>query len=119
MLLSHDMHPGQENCEISWNQLADVATPYKPNRAPRRRDNKDGDAKYVCNKCGNTYKAITSLSRHKRLECGVLPCEVCPICDRRFKHKFVLNSHVVRCQRKRRHVVQKRSDSPCLGDEDK
>ncbi|KYQ50647.1 hypothetical protein ALC60_10286, partial [Trachymyrmex zeteki] len=67
-----------------------------------------GDAKYECGRCGKTYKATTSLSRHKRLECGVVPCEVCPICGRRFKHRFVLNAHIVGCERRMNQTVQKK-----------
>ncbi|XP_011298983.1 protein jim lovell isoform X9 [Fopius arisanus] len=55
---------------------------------------------FECSRCGKAYRARTSLSRHKRLECGVVPCEVCPLCRRRFRHKFVLNAHVVACQRR-------------------
>ncbi|XP_053593929.1 zinc finger protein 93 [Microplitis demolitor] len=54
---------------------------------------RDRDGKYVCTKCGKSYIAATSLSRHKRLECGVDPSEKCHICNRRFRHKFVLTAH--------------------------
>ncbi|XP_046829753.1 longitudinals lacking protein, isoforms N/O/W/X/Y-like isoform X32 [Vespa crabro] len=119
MLLSSDVQHYQERNDITWSR-GYASAPYKTIRYQKRKDstrNNAADAKYVCNRCGKTYKAPTSLSRHKRLECGVIPCEVCPICDRRFKHRFVLNSHIVGCQRRLRHIVQKRSGSPYLADE--
>ncbi|KAK1123175.1 hypothetical protein K0M31_008808 [Melipona bicolor] len=107
MLLSQDVQRPQDNSE-PWRQLPYPSMPYDPNRTSQRRKNpKDTGSKYICNRCGKTYKATTSLSRHKRLECGVVPCEVCPICERRFKHRFVLNSHIIGCQRKLRHIIQK------------
>nr|XP_012225946.1 PREDICTED: zinc finger protein 761-like [Linepithema humile] len=89
----------QENNELSWSQQRpfDQST-YKMLRNARKKDS--SDAKYECTRCGKTYKAATSLSRHKRLECGVIPCEICPICGRRFKHRFVLNAHIVACERR-------------------
>ncbi|KAL2738490.1 zinc finger protein 343-like [Vespula maculifrons] len=119
MLLSSDVQQYQERNEVTWSR-GYANAPYKTIRYQKRKDssrNNTADAKYVCNRCGKTYKAPTSLSRHRRLECGVIPCEVCPICDRRFKHRFVLNSHIVGCQRRLRHIMQKRSDSPYLADE--
>ncbi|XP_043251827.1 longitudinals lacking protein-like isoform X6 [Colletes gigas] len=112
MLLSQDIHQPLDNSDALWSQLCySAGTPYKPNRSQRGKEPKEAEPKYVCNRCGKTYKATTSLSRHKRLECGVVPCEVCPICDRRFKHRFVLNSHIVGCQRKLRHIMEKSDDT--------
>lgn len=118
MLLSQDVQQPQDNNEPLWNQLPYPGIRgYEASRSQRRKDSKDAGSKYACNRCGKTYKATTSLSRHKRLECGVIPCEVCPICDRRFKHRFVLNSHIVGCQRKLRHIIQKTDDSPVFTEE--
>ncbi|KAG9431022.1 zinc finger protein [Apis mellifera carnica] len=118
MLLSQDVQQPQDNNEPLWNQLPYPGfRGYEASRSQRRKDSKDAGSKYACNRCGKTYKATTSLSRHKRLECGVIPCEVCPICDRRFKHRFVLNSHIVGCQRKLRHIIQKNDDSPVFTEE--
>ncbi|XP_076621685.1 vascular endothelial zinc finger 1, partial [Colletes latitarsis] len=112
MLLSQDIHQPLDNSDALWSQLCySAGSPYKPNRSQRGKEPKETEPKYVCNRCGKTYKATTSLSRHKRLECGVVPCEVCPICDRRFKHRFVLNSHIVGCQRKLRHIMEKSDDT--------
>ncbi|XP_029162023.1 zinc finger protein 2-like [Nylanderia fulva] len=101
MLLSHD------NSELSWNQQRFDET-YKTSTARASRKKSTDGIKYECNRCGKTYKATTSLSRHKRLECGVVPCEVCPICGRRFKHRFVLNAHVVGCERRNSPTMLKK-----------
>ncbi|XP_025074519.1 longitudinals lacking protein isoform X16 [Pogonomyrmex barbatus] len=94
----------QDNNE--WSQRGANESPYKIPRVSRKRGT--SDAKYECNRCGKTYKATTSLSRHKRLECGVMPCEICPICGRRFKHRFVLNAHIVGCERRMNQTIQKK-----------
>ncbi|XP_017887196.1 longitudinals lacking protein, isoforms F/I/K/T-like isoform X7 [Ceratina calcarata] len=118
MLLSQDMHHSQNETDALWNPLPYHGMAYEPNRNRRQEHTGSAvDSKYVCNRCGKTYKATTSLSRHKRLECGVIPCEVCPICDRRFKHRFVLNAHIVGCQRKLQHIIQKKTESPIFADE--
>lgn len=118
MLLSQDVQQRPQDNSEPWRQLPYPSMPYDPNRtSQRRKDPKDTGSKYICNRCGKTYKATTSLSRHKRLECGVVPCEVCPICERRFKHRFVLNSHIIGCQRKLRHIIQKSGDSPIFAEE--
>ncbi|KAK0097568.1 hypothetical protein PV326_001075 [Microctonus aethiopoides] len=108
-----------EDGEVTWSpaNLIGIATPILPlqriqtkkamkdlskvgSRAPRKSLKSDcdiqkgRDGKYTCSTCGKAYKAATSLSRHKRLECGVQPSEICPICNRRFRHKFVLTSHI-------------------------
>ncbi|KAI4482929.1 hypothetical protein M0802_013592 [Mischocyttarus mexicanus] len=124
MLLSTDIQQHyQERNNVNWSR-GYASLPYRTTRQQRRKDsssttrnNVPTDPKYICNRCGKTYKALTSLSRHRRLECGVVPCEVCPICDRRFKHRFVLNSHVVGCQRRLGHIMQKKSDSPYMPDD--
>ncbi|KYN19565.1 Longitudinals lacking protein, isoforms F/I/K/T, partial [Trachymyrmex cornetzi] len=94
----------QDNNE--WTQRRASGSSYKMSRGIRKKS--IGDAKYECGRCGKTYKATTSLSRHKRLECGVVPCEVCPICGRRFKHRFVLNAHIVGCERRMNQTIQKK-----------
>ncbi|XP_043588934.1 longitudinals lacking protein-like isoform X7 [Bombus pyrosoma] len=114
MLLSQDIQQPQDNSGPLWVRYPGM--PYNPNRNRRRKNGKDSGPKYACNRCGKTYKATTSLSRHRRLECGVVPCEVCPLCDRRFKHRFVLNSHIVGCRRRLRHV-EKTDDLPVFAKE--
>ncbi|XP_024868590.1 zinc finger protein 275-like [Temnothorax curvispinosus] len=92
--------------ESEWSPRGASGSSYKMPRDARKKS--PGEAKYVCNRCGKMYKATTSLSRHKRLECGVVPCEVCPICGRRFKHRFVLNAHIVGCERRMNQTIQKK-----------
>ncbi|CAK9828003.1 Longitudinals lacking protein, isoforms F/I/K/T [Anthophora retusa] len=112
MVMSQNAELAQDNNDGAlWSQFPYPDTIYKMNKSRRSSETKSACSNYVCSRCGKTYKATTSLSRHKRLECGVVPTEVCPICDRRFKHRFVLKSHVVGCQRKLRHMIQKNTDT--------
>lgn len=74
--------------------------------SPSQQNMNSKKDEFQCNRCGKSYKAATSLSRHKRLECGVMPAEMCPICQRRFRHKFVLTSHILCCQQKNNKLSQ-------------
>nr|XP_050860772.1 zinc finger protein 57-like [Vespula vulgaris] len=56
---------------------------------------------HKCTRCGKSYQLYTSLRRHLRLECGVEPKETCPICGKKFTHRFKLTSHLSSCGRKR------------------
>ncbi|XP_015436089.1 PREDICTED: zinc finger protein 254-like [Dufourea novaeangliae] len=77
MLLSQDIHQPQNNSNTLWNQLCYNETQQKQTRSQQRgKESRETEAKYPCHRCGKTYKATTSLSRHRRLECGVIPCEV-------------------------------------------
>ncbi|XP_024937203.1 vascular endothelial zinc finger 1-like [Cephus cinctus] len=100
--------------EMSWMNPDFLGAQHKitGKSTSRRKDSdaKDSNGHFICNRCGKSYRATTSLSRHKRLECGVVPCEVCPICNRRFKHKFVLKSHILVCERKLREIMLKKAD---------
>ncbi|XP_076173001.1 P43 5S RNA-binding protein-like [Ptiloglossa arizonensis] len=56
---------------------------------------------HKCVRCGKCYQLQTSLRRHQRLECGVEPRQSCPICDKKFTHRFKLTHHVASCRRRR------------------
>ncbi|CAG5097795.1 Similar to ZNF382: Zinc finger protein 382 (Homo sapiens) [Cotesia congregata] len=86
-----------DNEEIYPQNLLGVAYKTSVNNSKEVRDD---DGKYVCTKCGKSYIASTSLKRHQRLECGVDPAQKCHICNRRFRHKFVLTAHINNCERK-------------------
>ncbi|XP_076237929.1 uncharacterized protein LOC143181431 [Calliopsis andreniformis] len=49
---------------------------------------------YPCGKCQKIYSNASSLYRHLKLECGMLPQFHCPYCRFSSKRKFNLNSHV-------------------------
>lgn len=96
--------------DASWNfsEISQERSSYKhPSQNWIQMSGGSSDKKFSCSRCGKIYKATTSLSRHIRLECGVLGSEVCPLCNRRFKHKFVLNSHILACQRRFHNNVRK------------
>ncbi|CAD1471656.1 unnamed protein product, partial [Heterotrigona itama] len=49
---------------------------------------------YPCGKCQKVYSNASSLYRHLKLECGMLPQFHCPYCRFSSKRKFNLDSHV-------------------------
>lgn len=53
-----------------------------------------GEKHFLCNACGKIYKYRKGLVRHKRVECGKEPQFGCPICGRKFKHKYQLRPHI-------------------------
>ena len=111
ILSGHDINESSEEGDMFWN-IEDSLQKRRPSYKMlgqnwSQRENTETNRKYVCSRCGKAYKATTSLSRHIRLECGVIPAEICPLCNRRFRHKFVLNSHIVACQRKLKRITSK------------
>ena len=110
MLLSQEIRDSSGEGEMSWSSSDGFRSHSHYNIQPQNPFRTDAEKKYVCNQCGKAYKATTSLSRHIRLECNVVPAEICPLCNRRFRHKFVLNSHIVGCQRKLNHILRKKDN---------
>ena len=54
-----------------------------------------GAGHFLCNACGKIYKYRKGLVRHKRVECGNKePQFGCPVCGRKFKHKYQLRPHL-------------------------
>lgn len=51
------------------------------------------DDRYVCTRCGRTYKNIRHIRRHWK-ECGQIPKLQCPYCPHRCHRKFGLDSHI-------------------------
>uniref|UniRef100_UPI001478534D transcription factor Ovo-like 2 n=1 Tax=Osmia lignaria TaxID=473952 RepID=UPI001478534D len=49
---------------------------------------------HKCTRCGKGYQLETSLRRHQRLECGVEPRQSCPICGKKFMHRFKMTHHL-------------------------
>ncbi|XP_049809648.1 uncharacterized protein LOC126252766 [Schistocerca nitens] len=49
---------------------------------------------FFCSRCGRSYSSKGNLSRHQRLECGVVPQFVCNLCSKKFKHSHHLLKHL-------------------------
>lgn len=57
---------------------------------------------FECQECGKVYKYREGLVRHKRAECGGKePQFGCPMCSKRFKHRYQLRPHMARV-----HTIQ-------------
>lgn len=52
------------------------------------------DQLWPCDGCNKIYKSKTSLSLHKRVECGKEPNQQCKFCFRTFYHVSSLNRHI-------------------------
>ncbi|XP_033208764.1 zinc finger protein 726-like [Belonocnema kinseyi] len=59
------------------------------------------EKKYKCEKCGRSYTQIGNLTRHKKLECDVMPQFKCNFCDKRFKRNPNLRRHIVQVHQKK------------------
>ncbi|XP_076172989.1 zinc finger X-chromosomal protein-like [Ptiloglossa arizonensis] len=77
-----------DNSRDDFGLLHWVRTPSKPRRM------------YPCGKCQKIYSNASSLYRHLKLECGILPQFHCPYCRFSSKRKFNLDSHVAHKHRK-------------------
>lgn len=51
--------------------------------------------RYICTKCGSTYKKKSDLTRHLNLECGKEPKYQCSYCERKFKRKSNCKAHML------------------------
>lgn len=49
---------------------------------------------WTCTTCGKNYKHRQSLQNHKKFECGVDKKFKCHICEKWFRYKGSLNSHL-------------------------
>ncbi|XP_033207317.1 putative zinc finger protein 730 [Belonocnema kinseyi] len=73
-----------------------LATKYKPRSAKKQEIQKlKQESKYTCEKCARCYTQEESLTRHKKLECNVVPLFKCEFCEKLFERKIYLNVHVV------------------------
>ncbi|XP_033231823.1 zinc finger protein 70-like [Belonocnema kinseyi] len=50
--------------------------------------------KYTCNICARSYARNSSLTAHKKFECGVMPQFSCKFCGQLFKRKSHMNEHI-------------------------
>ena len=55
---------------------------------------KDAKAEHRCPDCNKTYHHKSALGKHMRYECGVEPQFKCEYCQRRFKQKIHLLTHI-------------------------
>ncbi|KAG5875979.1 hypothetical protein JTB14_008752 [Gonioctena quinquepunctata] len=61
------------------------------------------DKSFVCVDCGKGYKVRSSLSNHRKWECGKEPRFKCPYCTYKAKQKV----HMIRHLRKTHNVINK------------
>lgn len=74
------------------------------NSAPRKH-NREKEPIFGCLDCGKRYRSKTSLSLHKRLECGKEPAFQCPFCPLKTHQKGNLQVHIKKKHSDPRHFV--------------
>lgn len=55
---------------------------------------------YECNQCGNLYRWYGNLRQHQNFECGKEPRFSCPLCNKQFKQKSNMKTHIKNVHRK-------------------
>ncbi|CAG9864649.1 unnamed protein product [Phyllotreta striolata] len=50
--------------------------------------------RYGCTRCQKTYLQKKTLGRHLRFDCGQSPSFTCQICQKKFKHGYILLKHM-------------------------
>lgn len=75
-----------------------------PGGGPRRH-NREKEPIFGCLDCGKRYRSKTSLSLHKRLECGKEPAFQCPFCPLKTHQKGNLQVHIKKKHSDPRHFI--------------
>lgn len=80
----------------------------------RTHDKKTSSSKCVCEVCGKVLSSTNSFMIHKTKFCGIKRYK-CDMCDKSFKFKRYLQSHIEdHKQVDRRRVVLKKERSSCF-----
>lgn len=70
-----------------------------------RKHNREKEPIFGCLDCGKRYRSKTSLSLHKRLECGKEPAFQCPFCPLKTHQKGNLQVHIKKKHSDPRHFI--------------
>lgn len=68
----------------------------KPSEAVLLPISAEPPSNYVCQRCGRAYISLTSLGRHKRVECNKKPALKCPNCIYKSSYKWNLKRHMMK-----------------------
>lgn len=93
-------HSGQNDSMNSQNNTNNNSHLSGP-----RKHNREKEPIFGCLDCGKRYRSKTSLSLHKRLECGKEPAFQCPFCPLKTHQKGNLQVHIKKKHSDPRHFV--------------
>lgn len=83
----------------------DGGTPGNNGNNSARKHNREKEPIFGCLDCGKRYRSKTSLSLHKRLECGKEPAFQCPFCPLKTHQKGNLQVHIKKKHSDPRHFI--------------
>lgn len=67
---------------------------YPENATKQQQQREEGHRRYLCPKCGNSYKYLGDMKKHMRFQCGQEPKFECPYCHKRSKVSSNMYAHV-------------------------
>jgi len=67
---------------------------YSENATKQQQQRDEGHRRYLCPKCGNSYKYLGDMKKHMRFQCGQEPKFECPYCRKRSKVSSNMYAHV-------------------------
>ncbi|XP_024874900.1 longitudinals lacking protein, isoforms A/B/D/L-like isoform X4 [Temnothorax curvispinosus] len=67
---------------------------YPENATKQQQQREEGHRRYLCPKCGNSYKYLGDMKKHMRFQCGQEPKFECPYCRKRSKVSSNMYAHV-------------------------
>lgn len=68
--------------------------PENVTKAQQQQQREEGYQRYLCPRCGNSYKYLGDMKKHMRFQCGQEPKFECPYCHKRTKVSSNMYAHV-------------------------
>ncbi|XP_018363303.1 PREDICTED: longitudinals lacking protein, isoforms A/B/D/L isoform X6 [Trachymyrmex cornetzi] len=89
-LQSYDSASFRDSNIFGFDRYSENVT--KQQQQQQQRD--EGHRRYLCPKCGNSYKYLGDMKKHLRFQCGQEPRFECPYCQKRTKVSSNMYAHV-------------------------
>ncbi|XP_011686565.1 PREDICTED: longitudinals lacking protein, isoform G isoform X3 [Wasmannia auropunctata] len=86
-LQSYDGYGDSNSFESDWY-------PENATKQQQHQQRDEGHRRYLCPKCGNSYKYLGDMKKHMRFQCGQEPRFECPYCRKRTKVSSNMYAHV-------------------------
>lgn len=87
----------EESTNLSMQTQEKMIMPFAELKIPKAWNYvNQSHGRFVCAKCGRSYRRKDSLQRHEHWECGKEPQFLCPYCPQRCKRKAHWQRHIRR-----------------------